>query len=164
MNLLHRLTNLEYNKIKVHYKYLKGVSGSHSTAFVFDPTIPQITEGTRVVQLTFTPSKYSKKLIIHCEVHIAELTNVASLSGAALFLNDGTNAIISAGHALQRSDGLDEARLVFTHIIDSTPGKLMTLELRAGLNATGYYFNTVAGSADDNFGETIQSGIVVLEI
>lgn len=165
MSLLRRILNIESGGVKnIHTEWLVGPSGAHSTVFPCDDSLPQITEGTRVVRMTFTTGPYTKKIIVNSMVQIAELSNTWNNAGAALFLNDGTSAVSADGGGLrQSSNSLWDAWFLVPYETNVGPNQKITLELRSGCSVTqSYYFNL--GSDNVDFGDIKRSGIIVWEV
>ena len=77
---------------KSAYTIPRSSIASHS-AWPYDNTIPQITEGVGFFSQAYTPSTANCDLYIYCSAMIRERTNIADDGGMGLFISDSTDAL-----------------------------------------------------------------------
>jgi len=71
----------------------------------FDQTIPQITEGAEVLDITVTPISATSQM--HIEVVLHSITNLVGTMTSAIFEGTGVNAISSGPRSIASNDGID---------------------------------------------------------
>lgn len=133
-----------------------------TTDFGPDDTIPQNTEGIEIITLAFTPTLATNILIIDCEAHVGETSNVTSESGAALFQDSIADAL--AASRSQNSHGgtnLEMGAHRFSHKMVAGTTSTITFKLR-GVTATNTTINGSGGTR--RYGGVQRSRIRVWEI
>lgn len=101
-------------------------SSSTGTLIPNDNTLPQITEGSLVKQVTFTPSESSSTIYIDATFVIGELTNAVDMFTSALFIND-TCVNVMRYHGASNGSSLHRLQAIYTN----TTGASLDIEIRA---------------------------------
>lgn len=84
----------------IDFAYAEYTTSANLTAQMqWDDTIPQVTEGTQILTLTFTPKAVGNKLVIRFNGQIA--LSVASWVIAALFVDGAADAVRAAGAVVE---------------------------------------------------------------
>lgn len=128
--------------------------GSSSTAFPFDNSIPQITEGVEVVTASITPSNASNILEI---MAICQVAGNEERIGVALFQDSNADAIASAFYL----DGGGGSVIIFHRMVAGTTSST-TFSMRMGSPSPTSYWNRIP--TGNIFGGTIPSIINIKEL
>jgi hypothetical protein len=138
--------------------YTTGIVATGAVITPYDNTIPQITEGTQFMSLSFTPKKATSKLKI--DVVYNSSHSVAGTQQIALHRDSTVNAL----GAIQQADNAGYSRSVcFTVFTDAVSASLATFSVRSGLNIAGTItFNGISGA--QYLGGTYASSITITEI
>lgn len=137
-------------------RYLTGGYSSGTTIIPLDNTIPQITEGTQFMSLTFTPKKANSKLKITAVGYFDGATSIYGIS--ALFRDSTANAIASS--CIFMTDMFPQILTAYVDAVSTSP---TTFTVRAGTGTAGtIYFNGINGSP--YFNGTLASNITIEEI
>lgn len=130
-----------------------------TTLIPLDDTIPQITEGTEMVKIDYTPSAAGNRIRVAANVFGAYSTP-ASVT-AALFEGTTTNALVAVASSITTANALVQQNVIYEGGISTL--STLTYSLRVGGSTTGTY--TLNGSAGSRlFGGIGYSNIVVTEI
>lgn len=133
-----------------------------TTQIPFDNTIPQNTEGTEFMTLSFTPKSASSTLVIDVKCLLSTDTASRNLI-AALFKDSDANALAAGGEFTDDAAALIPRMITFTHKMTSGTTSPITFKVRGGANNTGTVtFNGFSGGGV--FGATSKSSIVVTEV
>lgn len=81
------------NRVQTVYSEVKTSGTAPSAQIPFDDTIPQNTEGHQLLTVSITPQSASSQLLVEAEVYLGEETNTFDAAVAALFRDNGVNAI-----------------------------------------------------------------------
>jgi len=128
-----------------------------------DNTIPQISEGTQFLSLSYTPKRAGNKLRIKVDAYIVENTNSANNVAIALFQDGGANAIASAAAVVPKND-FDQGLMNISKEITVSSTSAITFTVRGGAPNGATTLNRFRGSGDFNLGNTAVSSITVEEI
>lgn len=104
-----------------------------NTVIPVDDTIPQITEGDEVVNVSITPKKATNRLLVHCYVN-GQLETATGVT-AALFIHGTSDA-----QACIHSQNTDIHQLYFTHEMEAGSTSARSFRLRVGPSITGGFF------------------------
>ncbi len=130
-----------------------------TTLLPHDDTIPQITEGTEFMTLSFTPKASTNILIIEAKLMLG--ISVNSYKGAALFQDAVANGL--AGDFLYQGNWTDPAPLTIYHSMVAGTTSAITFRVRAGGELAGTItFNGSLGAR--YYGATTKSAIIVTEV
>ena len=140
-------------------------SNTFNGSIPMDDTIPQITEGSEIASISYTPKRLGSKLIIRAVIQIAEISNTFNQFALAVFQNSETNAIganyIDGPSANPSSLLLEQARVeVETSVLNLNS---ITFSLRGGAEVlTNWRVNGL--NTGRVFGGVMQSFIEIIEI
>ena len=95
-----------------------------------DNTLPQITEGTQVVQSDYTPAASSSTIFVDACFYIGESSNVANTFLSALFFND---VCVNARSVIGAATMAQWARLQAS--FSNTTGNALDIEIRCDQNS-----------------------------
>lgn len=141
--------------------YTTGAMATGTALIPMDNTIPQITEGTQFMSLSFTPKKDTSKL----KITVVAQSAVPTTSGwgtTALFRNSVSNAI-GAVPAYYHAAGGIGVNISFVCFIDALSASLSTFTVRIGhSNAQTLTFNGTVSTA--YMGGSLTSSITIEEI
>jgi len=138
-----------------------GAVATGTTTIPADDTIPQNTEGTEFMALTFTPTSANNWLYIDVVCILRHSSTVASLT-AALFKDSGASAI-AVGWSSKNNTGNSGGEVTFTHRILAGSTSAQIFKVRAGTNSAGT--TTFNGQASARkYGGTLASSIHIREV
>lgn len=137
--------------------YTTGVWVSGTTVIPLDDTIPQITEGTQFLSLSFTPKKANSKLKV--EIVLQLTSSIATDGSMALFKDSGVNAIASAITNMNASN--IGRSVVFIAYIDAINTNTAIYTVRVGGTSGTVYLNGFTGRYH---GGSLASSITITEI
>lgn len=120
-----------------------------------DDSIPQFSEGTLILSLSFTPKSASSNIWIIFATGGTPTTSSAGI--AALFVNSGANAI-SAAYLGQRGSGSSYSG-VLQYITTSGSTSARTYQVRVG----GGGFQINSGSSSRKFGGVAATYLIIIE-
>ena len=130
-----------------------------TTLIPLDDTIPQITEGTEFITLSFTPTTIGNKIRVSANIFGAY--SVAAKVTTALFEGTTANALMAAASTVSASNDVMMQSLVWEGTVASL--STLTYRLRIGGSTAGTF--TLNGSAGARlFGGVGYSNIIVTEI
>lgn len=115
-----------------------------STTIPADNTIPQITEGSEILSLSFTPVSASSTLLIQWYVYSAADSG-AGATAAALFVDSTANALDTASSTTVGANLINVIAGAYTVSAASTSAR--TYRVRIGANAGNVYPNGTGGAA-----------------
>ena len=137
--------------------YTPGSIYTGTTIIPLDDTIPQITEGTQVMSLAFTPKKANSKLKI--TVMVIPSPSVNSWVTSALFRDSNSDAIGTCfGYLLATTSSPH----FFISYINAVNTNITTFTVRIGSSSGTLTFNGAGGVA--YMGGTLASSITIEEI
>lgn len=126
-----------------------------------DDTKPQITEGTQVMSLSYTPKSATNKLKIQVTVFMSDDDGAGLRAAAALFKDADADALRSG---LEWSSSTDRVEPVtFTHVMVAGTTSPITFRVRAGYNSGNGTFNGIGSGATRRHGGTLGSSIIITE-
>ena len=111
---------------------------SVTTAFPFDDTVPQNTEGTEILALAITPESTSNKLAIEFFLPMWDADTVR-VGTVALFQDSTANAL-AVGQNIN-STNTYSTQLGLVHIMDAGTTNSTTFKIRVGPNAGTMFVN-----------------------
>lgn len=130
-----------------------------TTLIPLDDTIPQITEGTEFITLSFTPTAIGNKIRVSANIFGAY--SVAAKVTSAIFEGTTANALMAASSTVSASNDVMMQSLVWEGTVASL--STLTYRLRIGGSTAGTF--TLNGSAGARlFGGVGYSNIIVTEI
>lgn len=136
--------------------YTTGTYSSGTAVIPLDNTIPQITEGTQFMSISYTPKKANSKLKVTAVGYFDG--NVSIYGVSALFRDSEANAIASS--CIFMTDMFPQ---ILTAYIDAVSTSPTTFTVRAGCGTPGtIYFNGINGAG--YFNGTLASNITIEEI
>jgi len=137
--------------------YQTGAYASTTTKTPNDDTIPQITEGAEFMNLAFTPTSATNRLMIEIVVNTTyQQTNLITI---ALFLNTTANSIAAVGNYQVANHPTSTG---FNHNMVAGSTSELTFRVRCGANGTDRLdFNGAYGSRKR--GGVAASGITITE-
>lgn len=132
-----------------------------STTPAFDSSIPQISEGTAITNLsvTVTPKLASSTLVVECLVHVS--ASVSTPISAALFRDSTANAIAASACRVHDTSSLEP--LLIRAKIASTSQTATTISARFG-TVSGTAAINQTGAVSDLFGSSLVSSITIREV
>ena len=134
-----------------------GTFAEGSTAIPFDNTIPQITEGTEFMTLTFTPTSATSKLLIQVVLNGSGTTTGDMIT--ALFVGTTADALATAADY-----DVSRGQMIINYYMTANTTSELTFRVRAGRSsAEDFYFNGYHNS-NPLFGGTLMSSITITEI
>ena len=119
------------------------VVGSGSLTIPGDGTIPQITEGNKILTCTITPKKSNSKLLIEFITFAQEISNAGNLLTVACFIDGVSNALYHTA-AVAGQEALTENSVCGRFIIDTPTTGSITFSLRAGMDNGSTRWNRIA--------------------
>jgi hypothetical protein len=136
-------------------------NASGTTAIPADNTIPQVTEGTKVVEASITPSSNTAKIRVHAQI-ICSYSVASQFVASALFVNGAANAVAANCYWNVTANGQGEMHLIYEYVPGSTA--LQTISARAGPvgGAGTLTFNTLSNNV--TLGGLILSNITLTEV
>ena len=155
----------------VDYVYAENASGqSLSGTIPWDDSVPQISEGGRVVQVSITPKSASNLLVFDGIVHWTEPTNTANYLTLALYRQGQSGALSSAVDAASNGNGRCTGNPSYPQIcsmpfhvtLPAGSTSPQTYELRLGLDVGPVYINQ--GFNGRKLGGTLRSSLSITEI
>ena len=130
-----------------------------TTLIPFDDTIPQITEGTEFITVTYTPSAVGNRIRVTANVFGAY--SVAAKVTAAIFEGSTANALSAAAETVATANDCVQHMVVYEGTVASLSA--LTYRLRIGGSTAGTY--SLNGSAGSRlFGGVGFSNMTVTEI
>lgn len=141
--------------------YTTGANSTTTSLIPLDNTIPQITEGTQIMSLAFTPKKANSKLKITVVAHSSNSATTRNIF--ALFVDDSTSSIGTMPVYLPVITAPVPCSFVSFYNVVSTSTR--TFSVRLGVNsASTATFNGESGSSSCSFGGSLASSITIEEI
>lgn len=109
-------------------------SGTGNVELPRDTTIPQNTEGTEILTLTYTPRRANSRLLVEAVTYVTETANFSNFVGAALFRDSQANAIGAGYNNGQSQDlvNLSHAAIPVSTSVISGSTAATTFKLRVG--------------------------------
>lgn len=142
---------------KQHHEIL-GSQSIGSPNIPFDNTVPQISEGTKIFDVSFSPTAVGSTIEIESVVHLMTTRSGGDNYTTALFVNGGANAVRSA--IVWGNQDRAEA-VVLRYQFQTTSLAPIALQLNAGGNgATTTWLNTHTAA---NYGNTVPSTFTITE-
>lgn len=139
--------------------YSTGAMSTGTSIIPNDNTIPQITEGTQFMSLTFTPKKENSKLKISVVTHVSN-NNAPAVQTTALF-DGSSNAVATSQVWNPNSAGVMPCAFICPYTVSSLSP--ITFSVRCGMDKSGTItFNGVAGA--QLMGGSLASSITIEEI
>ena len=130
-----------------------------TTLIPLDDTIPQITEGTEFITISYTPSAIGNRIRVTANTYGAY--SVAAKVTAALFEGTTANALAATAETVAASNDVVQHTLSYEGTVSSLTA--LTYRLRIGGSTAGTY--TLNGAAGARlFGGIGYSSLVVTEI
>ncbi len=120
-----------------------------------DDTIPQITEGTQILTLAFTPKSASSNLLI---IFATGGTPTSSSAGIAALFVDSTANAFAAGYLGQRGSGAS-----YSGVLQSTVASASTTSRTYQARVGGGAFQINAGATARKFGGVAATYLIVIE-
>lgn len=133
------------------------INSSSTTNIPLDDTIPQISEGIELCDVTITPSRIGAKIALNFSCFIG-----VSGSGtwtAALFIAGSSNAIQVSSTAIAANTG----QLVLNHVYEAPSTSTITFSVRAGANG-GQNWRVNGSNASRQFGGAASAILIATEI
>lgn len=153
-----KLQGEQVNRIANRVRYTTGAVATTTTLIPNDNTVPQNTEGSEFMYVSYTPRSASSTLIV--EVYAFAASSVAAGLTAALFKDSDTDAMATA-YATVAAAAVEN--LVINHSITAGTTSPITFRVRIGASAAGTVtFNGFGGNGI--LGGTLCSRIVVTEL
>jgi len=141
---------------------------SITSVIPLDNTIPQKTEGTEVLTVTFTPTSATNKLIFMLRVAWGLQTAAAASAIMALFQDDTAGALDAAVLSnLPKSSGVLYGTSTPVFVMDAGTTSETTFKIRAGLSSnpgSNYLYINGDNSISPFFGGVCHTSITVLEV
>ena len=133
-----------------------------NTAFPFDNTIPQISEGTEILSQAFTPESASSNIFIQAKINYGMSTNARIV--IALFTSASTNALSITRTGL--GGNWDEQGVTYVQwMLASGSTSARTYSVRLGTSGTSYYARiNKTGANSAYFGTANNSNMLIMEI
>lgn len=139
---------------------------SITSVIPLDETIPQKTEGTKVLTVTFTPTSATNKLIFMLRVAWGLQTAAAASAIMALFQDDTAGAL-DAAVLSYLSTGTLYGTSTPVFVMDAGTTSETTFKIRAGLSSnpgSNYLYINGNNSISQFFGGVCHTSITVLEV
>jgi len=139
---------------------------SITSVIPLDDTIPQKTEGTEVLTVTFTPTSATNKLIFMLRVAWGLQTAAAASAIMALFQDDTAGAL-DAAVLSNLSSGALYGTSTPVFVMDAGTTSETTFKIRAGLSSnpgSNYLYINGNNSISPFFGGVCHTSITVLEV
>jgi len=145
-------------------------SGTGATLFLWDNSIPLISQGNQVLSVTHTRLSATSKLYIRCVAFLGENSNTTDTVMGALFQDATANALV-AGVITGQADSnngwgsfVAAGQLVLERVIPSLATGDTTIQLRAGCTGAGNVRWNGANGAATKLGNTIITTLTITEI
>lgn len=123
-----------------------------------DNSIPQLSEGSEVITLSYTPKSSTNKLLIRAIIPYTAANNSTLVS--ALFRSDQSSAIASTAEALTNNSY--SGNMILEKEITAGTTSALTFSIRMGNNAGSNIY--VNGYSGDRLGSSDRATITVMEI
>lgn len=141
-----------------------GAVATGTATIPYDDTIPQSTEGTEFMTLSFTPTNANNKLKIDIVTYVSNSNAGSILLTSALFQDSTANAL-AAGAFLQNNDAAGMHQIQFTHYMTAGTTSSTTFKVRAGSDSAGTtVFNGRGSTSGRIYGGVAASSITITEI
>jgi hypothetical protein len=124
-----------------------------------DNTIPQVSEGELIFEVSFTPKSANSTISIKCTAMVTGAAGAARVVTAALFKDGATNAIAANGAASPNSVYPENIVLIYEESAGSTSAR--TYSVRAGSDSGDAYLNGT--SAERLYGGVSRSYLIIEE-
>lgn len=111
---------------------------SVTTAFPFDDTVPQNTEGTEIITLPITPESTSNKLAIEFFMPMWDGDTVRV--GTVALFQDSTADALAVGQNINSTNTYSK-QLFMVHVMDAGTTSSTTFKIRVGPNAGTMFLN-----------------------
>ncbi len=132
------------------------ISTSGGSAIPNDDTIPQITEGTQILTLAFTPKSSSSNLLIFFSTSGTPTASTPAI--VSLFVDSTANALAAQYIGLRSSSNSNSGILLYVTPSASTTSR--TYQIRVG----GGSYQVNSGSGSRKFGGVASTYLVVAEV
>ena len=139
---------------------------SITSVIPLDNTIPQNTEGTEVLTITFTPTSATNKLIFMLRV-AWDLQAAAAVSAVMALFQDNTAGALDAAVLSYLTSGVLYGTSTPVFVMDAGTTSETTFKLRAGLSSNpggNYLYINGNNSISPFFGGVCHTSITVLEV
>jgi hypothetical protein len=156
-------SSIDYSKLAagvfVNYE-LTNINTVVSTAarIPVDATIPQITEGTQIISMSYAPKKSGNRLLLIANLLFSVSTNANAVG--AIFAGSTTNAIVASTIQLQSRY---EGTLTFGTSFTASSSASVAYTVRVGASAGNLYVNSFDGT-NAAFGGAVITSLEIFEI
>lgn len=141
------------------YSEYTSAAGYTNSIIPFDNTIPQITEGTLIHTLTFTPKSAANRMRVRFNGNVNSDT-VANIQ-AAIFVGAGADAKRARSITMRHTTDQYEISMDWEGLTGTTAP--LTVQVRMGMNTNGVFaLNTIVG-VTPIFGGASASTLIVEE-
>lgn len=123
-----------------------------AAAIPLDSSVPQISEGSLVCTLNFTPRFADSTLIVEASATLGEVTNTSDGIVAAVFQDGAVNAI-AAGYCIGYATALNQGEARVHKVVTPGSAAAIAFTLRAGVSSGAARLNGV-GTGDILSGRT----------
>ncbi len=156
------LTGVSGGKVLQSVFYNTATQTDTNTAFPFDNTIPQISEGTEILSQAFTPESATSNIFIQAKINYGMTTNARIV--IALFTSASTNALSITRTSL--GGNWDEEGVTYVQwMLASGSTSARTYSVRLGTSGTSYYARiNKTGANSTYFGTANNSNMLIMEI
>ena len=132
---------------------------SGTTAWGWDDTLPQISEGTEILTQAFTPASATSNIFIQAKINFGLSVN-ARLVGA-LFVSESDDALTMT---YENEENTEMSFLYLQWFIASGDTDARTYSVRVGLSGTSYSFRVnTGGEATHRFAASNNSNMLITE-
>ena len=129
-----------------------------------DNTIPQITEGSQVLTLSYAMKRAGNKLRIRSSAYVTEDTNTGDYIVMALFKDSDANAIASNAVSTLDANAYQSGTIVIEKDITVSSASTVTISLRGGNNTGSFHVNKLKNGSAPDYGGTMITSLTVEEI
>ena len=124
-----------------------------------DDTLPQITEGTQIMSVSYTPKSITNRIRVRVAINYAVITDLTQGIGVALF--DGATDAIAASVGFSSGSAVHNIPIEYEYVPGVLTAKTYSVRVGSG-NGTPIRLNGTVGSRV--YGGAIKSTLVVEEI
>ena len=156
-------SSIDYSKLAagvfVNYSLTNISTVVSTTARIpVDATIPQITEGTQIISMSYAPKKSGNRLLLIANILFSVSINASAVG--AIFAGSTANAIVASTIQLQSKY---EGTLTFGTSFVTSSSASVTYTVRVGASAGSLYVNSFDGT-NAAFGGTVITSLEIFEI
>ena len=138
---------------------------SVTTTISLDDNPPEITQGTEILSLNFTPTNASNKLLIKANIFGSPSSSAIPMT-AAMFIAGTTAALTAGGGGASGSGYSVPCNIPLFHEMTAGTTSQITISIRAGVNGGGatFFINGTDNGDSRVYGTTPKCYLEIIEV